>query len=689
MEQNDRLPADRDQRFTVPLIATATVGLGVLLIDPARLPYLLIPGSFLLAASGAARAVERFSGPLCPSPSSERPLLHLATGLATGTAILALIAAIAALCGIYPVAGLVTGLLAIWTLIDCGRNVRMSRLTPIRGMDWLNGLVVGAVWLLVILWATIPPAFYDALAYHLPIPQYALSAGTSPTFPWSYFFFMPHASDLLLGWGMAFAGAIGAQAMHVTAWLTMCLCAWGLAESLDRSGQCHGIPAAITGALASSVTLLFLGTLPFAETSLTIAVVAAAALLLLPPTRSQPWLAVGLLWGFAASVKLSGASWILAEAVAALVMGWPWRSVGLASLVAVGASAPWWGRAWITTGNPIYPMGYRWLGGQYWGDEQQARLLGDLPSLGSPYDLWEILRLPYDMVITPDRFGSASDAGPFAVASLCIVLIIPIVMRLTQASAESRRMYDALAIFLGLVLASWMSTSTTTRFLAPALVLSLVVTTTLLLRLKRYARIAACAGILLLGIWGGTRFIAQHSLVFSSDQVALGRESPDSYAARYLDHYEAARYVREQLPVDARLLFIGETRPFYFDRPSIAPYPFHDHPLTQWVKDAASPEALKDRLRAEGLTHVILNIREFRRVHTTYHVLKFDGPEAEVLDHRLKDLSRVLTPLFSKNGVFVFAVPPPSQASVERPQGSSPLPRRPSDGGFAQSQPPR
>lgn len=658
MVQNDSHPADHDQWFAVPLIAAAIVGLGVLLVDPARLPYLLIPGSFLLAAYGAARVFERIAGPLCPSASPERPFLHLATSLAVGTAILALFAAIAALCGMYQVAGLVTGLVAVRALIDIGRSFRLPRLSPIRGMAWLNGLVVGAVWLLVILWATIPPVFYDALAYHLPIPQYALRAGTSPTFPWSYFFFMPHASDLLLGWGLAFAGAIGAQAMHVTAWLTMCLCAWGLAESLDRSGQRHEIPAAITGALASSVTLLFLGTLPFAETSLTIAVVAAAALLMLPSTHSQPWLAVGILWGFAASVKLSGASWILAEAMAALVMAWPWRSVGLASLVAAGVSAPWWGRAWITTGNPIYPMGYRWLGGHYWGDEQQARLQADLPSLGSPNDLGEILRLPYNMVNSPERFGSASDAGPLAVASLCIVLIIPIVMRLARATPQSRRMYDAGAIFLGLVLVSWMSTSTTTRFLAPALVVSLVITTTLLLHLERYARLAAFAGILLLGGWGGARFVAQHSLVFSSNQVALGRESPDAYATRYLDHYESARYVREQLPSNARLLFIGETRPFYFDRPSIAPYPFHNHPLTQWVKDAASPEALRDRLRSEGVTHVVLNIREFKRVHETYHVLAFDGPEAEVLDRRLRDLPHVLTSLFSNKGVFVFAVPP-------------------------------
>jgi hypothetical protein len=69
------------------------------------------------------------------------------------------------------------------------------------------------------------------------------------------------------------------------------------------------------------------------------------------------------------------------------------------------------------------------------------------------------------------------------------------------------------------------------------------------------------------------------------------------------------------------------------------------------------PEQLRNRIRAEGITHVVLNTGEFRRVHDLYKVLDFSGPEERILDLRLKELPRLLTLLFVKHNVYVFQVP--------------------------------
>jgi len=54
----------------------------------------------------------------------------------------------------------------------------------------------------------------------------------------------------------------------------------------------------------------------------------------------------------------------------------------------------------------------------------------------------------------------------------------------------------------------------------------------------------------------------------------------------------------------------------------------------------------------------VLNVREFKRLHDQYGLLAFQGPDAPALEHRLKEFPRALTPLFSKNGVYVFRVDP-------------------------------
>jgi len=172
--------------------------------------------------------------------------------------------------------------------------------------------------------------------------------------------------------------------------------------------------------------------------------------------------------------------------------------------------------------------------------------------------------------------------------------------------------------------------------------------------LSALARAIGAFGLGLLGLWGIFGFLVQHTQVFGSARIALGRESSTAYLSRSLEHYDAARYVGEHVGHTGRVLFIGEARPFHFERESLAPYPFHSHPLAQWVREAASTEELKERIRMEGFTHVVLNTREFKRLHDQYGMLAFNGPDAAELDRRLKELPRVLTPLYVKNNVFVF-----------------------------------
>lgn len=643
------------------LSATAAVIIGTVLIDATRLWLLTIPVSFLLAAFAAGTLLTRISPQTLPAASA------LAIRLGVGVACLALIAVLSAASGVLWLAGLVTGLSAMMGLWQAIRTAAGLRFTAHLIIPMSAGLPLGLVWLLAWLWATIPPTFFDELAYHLVIPQQALATNNLPATPWVFFTLMPHASDLLLAWGMALGGDLGARATHVALWVACSLAALGVTDAIAWPRMQPWTIALIAPALAASPTLWFLATLPFAETCLAVGVISAAATLVLPGSDRRPWLPLGLLLALTALVKLSGLFWVLALLTAARVLGWSWLDLSRATLVMLACMGPWWVRTTVLTGNPVYPLGYRLLGSSPWSDASQVRLLGDLPYGSGGMDFLTLVRLPLDLVLHPERFGSAADVGATAALATCLLLALPLLARIMAVDPRAKRLSDAGALFVLVAGAFWVSTTPTIRFFAPVLVLSLAALTSLIAPLDNAPRRLAVLLLAMVGMWGTGRFIQEHSLVFSSVPVALGGEQRDTYLARRLDHFAAARFVRERLPADARLLFIGETRPYYFARNSIAPSAYDSHPLSGWVRASSSPEALAARLAAEGITHVVLNTREFTRLYKTYHLLAFSGEDGDADEARLRDLPRVLTLLFQHNQVFVFAVPQAPQGGTTRP----------------------
>ena len=649
------IAADRDDTpYSTLILALAVLILVTLVIAPLRVPLLLIPASFLLASYGMGLLVERM--PWIPCPPSSMPMLALVVRLAIGMSSLGSMTTVLALLGVYRFSAvpIIVGL--AWGIMHLIRSYGgITHLKPTIS-SIVSGIVVGSVWAIAWLWATIPPTFYDELVYHLPIPQIALRTGHLPAFPWLLFNFMPHVSDLLLGWGLAFSGEIGARAMHFAFWIAIWVAGWAFVEAITAPHSHLWIGCVMGGAFASSAMFFFLGTLPFAETLLTFAILASTAVIACPGS-SALWLVLGLLWSLAVSAKLSGWIWVVGGALAALTLRWPWRALVKAGFVALAATSPWWGRAWWLTGNPVFPMGYRWLGGLYWSEASQARLQGDLPSYPDSFTALGLLKLPYHMVMTPERFGSASDCGALAVGMVCLMLSLPLWTRVLHFDPLRRRQCDAAAMFIGFVTLCWIFTSTTTRFFAPALMVGLSTLVVLLTLVPTRVLVFSMILLSTCGLLGTTRFLTLHNQVFSSMNVALERESAGEFASRTLDQYEAAIYVRTHLAPDARLLFIGESRPYYFDRPALFPYPFHEHPLTGWVEEADSSEQLLNTLRRQGFTHVVLNTNEFRRLHDAYHVLNFTGPDAARHDQILKQLPGTMTTLFAKNHVYVFEIP--------------------------------
>ncbi len=652
-------PSDSVRQGTILLAAFSIVTIGTAAIDLSRLPLLLIPLSSWLACYGAGTSLDRVIG--YPDHRDSPWLGKIIHRMSTGLALLSSIALLFGIAGNFWITGLVVGAAFVIFMWNQALSIRLAPRQEwkeaLHRSSLFSGALLGLTGLIAWLWATTPPTFYDELAYHLVIPERTLATDTLPTYPWVFLTLMPHASDIWLAWGMFFAGGLGARAMHWGVWIACIVAAWSLIDSLSPAKTRQlGLPFLLL-ALAGSSTWWWLGTLSFAETGLTFFILSAILMLSRSPQTSLASIPLGLLLGMTGSVKLSGLGWAAALLTAGLVLRWPWKRLLGAGCVMALLMTPWWIRAYLVTGNPVYPLAYKLFTTPLWNDQTQALLSGDLHPTAQSLGFQGTLQLPLDLLLHPEQHGSASEIGILAILSVGLVLLLPFLLRSFSGGTHQRRLGQAAVAFTLISGCMWIATSTTTRFFAPMFVFSTTVLMIILLHAPRPGIMYLGALLIPLAGWGTWQFLTTQHQAFSSTLVALGREERETYLRRTLPHYEAAQFVATNIPPDSRLLFIGEARPYYFSREALAPYPFQSHPLAQWVASSPTTEELAHRLAREGITHVVLNIPEFRRLRAHYHVLQFTGLQADAHDAQLHNLPRILREQFARNGVHIFEVP--------------------------------
>ena len=93
--------------------------------------------------------------------------------------------------------------------------------------------------------------------------------------------------------------------------------------------------------------------------------------------------------------------------------------------------------------------------------------------------------------------------------------------------------------------------------------------------------------------------------------------------------YPVMRYVNENVPEDARILFIYiGNRGYYCDREYVFDMIFNRSTLGQLVKDSNDPESIFARLRNMGIAHLLIRYDIFDRWVGSH----FDQRDRQVLD---------------------------------------------------------
>ncbi|HMM28629.1 MAG TPA: hypothetical protein PKD46_10130 [Aggregatilineaceae bacterium] len=444
-----------------------------------------------------------------------------------------------------------------------------------RALAWIAVILLA----LALVLATLPPARWDVLTYHLAGPQQYVAEGRFYAAPHNHFLGFPQLVETLYAAQIALTGRLtGGGPLHFWMGALALLMTGGMAARIG--GRVAGWVAAslLLGAFSiwSELSVAYADLLPMA---LGMGALAAAERWDATGRRDRRWLAlIGALAGLAMGCKYT-TIW-LAAALGALVV-WLSRRDGVRTLAAhaaiYGATAallalPWLARNAIWYDNPVYPFFFD--GGemsairQSWYAQPRSGLIY---SSGA----WQIPVMPLVATIfgSEDQGSYGTDPGPWF---LILTPLVALVWR--RLGAPERGAIERALVVAGVILAAWIVSSAVgsygnrqTRlilYVFPPLALTGALALEGMRRLpeKPLNLGFVLRAMLTLTLALGLLSAAREALRSGLDRYYSGEEG---YRDAYLDHalgwhMEAMRQANA-LPDGSRVRFLWEPRSLYCD----------------------------------------------------------------------------------------------------------------------------
>lgn len=625
--------------------------------------YLLIrAGTPALAYLAGAVGLGRLCGPWIRA-SRDAPVLQAACGLAIMLSLSHLLGVLGLLAGrmAMPVgAGTVAiGVVLLGHQLASERNHDRATVSPI----WLLGMPAFALLLVA---ACQPPGWlwdseaggYDALSYHLQLPQEWLAGGRVWPVTHNVFSFLPsyvesafvhlgamtgapalpttesRAPGLIAGEG---TGVISCQFLSVGIALAAVAVVARLGISACRRAGLEGSGAFAGLLLLCTPWTVVVGSLAYNDLAV-VALIAAAMLAAMDDQLSGTIRGVlaGFLIGAACGCKPTALLFGAPPVGIALLAGAPMRRWAGAVLPAAGAGlltlAPWLIRNWLACGNPVFPQAAAWFGSAHWTADQAQRYAAAVSFHGSFAD-----RLRLMFLVDPSDPAGARHRGLlhpqwfafFGVASAATALVI--------AQKRTRRIGIVLGAGLLTQLLAWLLfTHIQSRFLlplaAPACALFAVAVQsaraaagnvpvlaprTALASLACLAQTAACIfsfaqqrgghpNQLLLagpGIRSGESFRRELAALSPADRAKAVADLP----------HEA--FLNLSLPPGATTYLLGDATPLYYSVPVLYNTTWDRWPLAEAMRAAPTdPGAWSRALSARGVRFVLVNPSEIERL---------------------------------------------------------------------------
>lgn len=546
------------------------------------------------------------------------------------------------------------GLAVSWAVVLAGFVLAGVQLWP-RLRDWSPCFRIGrggGVWILLAVAAGVwlagavrPPGTigmpdaYDVMEYHLQAPREFYQAGRITPLRHNAYSFYPLGVEMLylLAFslrGGAYEGVYLAKLLHGSLGLLAVAALWTAGP--ERSEKSLSIRSRLAGLLlASTPGVLYVGWLAFSELGMLCYLAVGLGWLKrwLDRGGRGPAVLLGLMLGAACCAKYLAVGFVLLPVGLAMLAGWAvlrqrrkLREVLLTTALAVAAFSPWLVRNALATGNPVFPLATNLLGRGYWTAEEADRWrAGHGPAMLPPVPpppgwtqpdrpgRWELFRRG----LLSDEMGLPT-----------LILAGAAVLGLVLARGRFRRfgwdwlLTGVLAVQVGLWAA--VTHGLPWRFLLPAVVPGALLAGGGLERLARWRPGRAVLGGL--GDWLGVLAwvvglaavagnVLSGGLLYLLSVPALNVPPlPNDGIARHWGQYG----VVHALPEGSRVMLIGDVPAWYYPPGTVYATVFDRHPLLDLPDGAGRGRELLEKLRAKGVTHLLVHWPELWRLSGTY-----------------------------------------------------------------------
>ncbi|MEM1186651.1 MAG: hypothetical protein AAGI53_16800 [Planctomycetota bacterium] len=488
---------------------------------------------------------------------------------------------------------------------------------------------------------------YDAVSYHLPLPQEWIAMGRVWPLEHCVYSYLPSAMEALYAWAGVLSGAPGERGLvaddgwrltamqHLHAFVGI-VGVWATAAAARRTVVLSGLgPGAartsawIAGGLAATTPwFVVVGSLAYNETA--VIAVGAIALVAALESRLRAWqrgVLCGGLVGVACLFKPT-AIVLVAPIVGFVMVAVAWKRPpkdvpNIAVAVVIGAVAgglallPWLIRNWIAAdGNPFFPLLTDLFGHAHWSAEQAARWN---EAHAADEGLLERLRL----AVWSDpgaRDGADSIelwrgfANPQWGALWLLVLT-------GGGLALARAGRIAMVLWAGMLagVAAWLAiTHVQSRFLIPLLPVAAILVSLGLVSLReRFGpRPVLILGIVVVGLQSLTLGRAWLVEKEGSPNLLLALGTGFLLGENYSElagQTSPPAWVNAHLPEDAKLLVVADAGVLYFDRELVWASVWDQEQMLPGGDDWSA--AWTERVHELGVTHVFVNLVEVARQH--------------------------------------------------------------------------
>ena len=461
-----------------------------------------------------------------------------------------------------------------------------------------------------------PVIAFDSANYHMAAAKIYRETATLSFLDGVRFNAQPHLSVLLylrhwLLWDEDFAAKLVNLEFELILLLTL---VYAAREVRWRDGWILGVLF-----LAAMPALAGIASVEYAE--LSVAAFAAAGCAVLfhqvrragPPGESRLWVVAGLLFGFAAAAKHTGAAlfacaivgYMAARVLSRSLKAECFRSVGVLGLAGFLPVSIWWARSWIHTGTPFYP---------FWQTLHYPE--GPAP----PYDLGAVYRVDHSLGGIAQTFfglvrGSQDvfhDPAAFGIA-LPLLVLVAAVAALTRFRARAPRRATSgvgvLALAAAAYLLFWSVTAPLYRFATPLLFIAAIGFLSCLRTIGYRRQLAIVPTMLLIG--GILHSVPATSFTNSMRlPPPVNRAEREAVLAAALPFYPAVTALNRVADRQDQVYILHVERArYHLDSTAYGDW-FERYSYPWLWKDASSLAEALDKLRRAGFRYLLANHRQ-------------------------------------------------------------------------------